>query len=317
MTHAHAPRLDVPCPRSTAEGGSADPQNPTGPRSYGWAIVAVLVAFTAMAVGLAGPNIAIFIDPMTRELGRSPATFGWAQMARLEAVIVAEPLIGRAIDRYGPRLLVAVAGVLTAALVISLAYVQQEWQLIAIFFVTGLLGMGRAADLFVTAPVAKWFVRKRGLAMGVGLAGAPLGVAIFYPLSQITIDAIRWRDAWLVFAIAGIIIIGPISLFFLRHQPEDMGLGPDGDTASNPGARDGVGDPEISWTQEQATRTVRFWVLIAGFTLFIYGWSTITIFRVPHFIERGLDPTLVAVPMAADAVVAIVSASTSVGWASE
>jgi MFS family permease len=257
-----------------------------------------------MAVGLAGPNIAIFIEPMTRELGWSPSTFGWAQMARLEAVIVAGPLIGRAIDRHGPRLLVAIAGAVTAALVISLAYVQQEWQLIAIFFLTGLLGMGRAADLFVTPPIAKWFVRRRGLALGIGLTGTPLGVAIFYPLSQFTIDAIGWRDAWLVFGIAGLVIIPPIALIFLRRQPEDLGLLPDGAAADATAIDSAI---EISWTRAQAIRTVRFWILVAGFTLFTYGWSTITIYRVPHFIERGLDPSLVAIAIATDAVVAILA----------
>jgi MFS family permease len=281
---------------------------------YGWAIVGVLVIFTAMVVGLAGANIAIFIEPMTRELGWSSATFGWAQMARLETVIIAGPVLGRAIDRYGPRMLVAVAGLATSGLVLLLAYVNDEWQLIAIFVLTGLLGMGRASELFVNAPVAKWFVRRRGLALGIALAGTPLGVAIFYPLSQFTIDAIGWRDAWLVFGIAGAVVIAPLSLLVLRRQPEDLGLLPDGDSLADGAV--GAGATEVSWTRAEAVRNPTFWVLVGGFTLFTYGWSTITIFRVPHFIERGLDPTLVAFAIAIDAVVAI-AASVLLGRLSE
>jgi MFS family permease len=86
-----------------------------------------MVVFTAMVVGLAGPNIAIFIAPMTDELGWSPAAFGWAQFGRLEAVIVAGPVIGRVLDRYGPRYPVAIAGVAASGLVVSLAYVHEEW----------------------------------------------------------------------------------------------------------------------------------------------------------------------------------------------
>jgi MFS family permease len=275
---------------------------------YGWAVVGVLVVFTAMVVGLAGANIAIFIEPMTRELGWSPAAFGWAQMARLETVIIAGPVLGRVIDRYGPRVLVAVAGVLTSGLVVSLAYVTEEWQLVAVFVATGLLGMGRAADLFVAAPVSKWFIRKRGLAMGVALAGTPLGVAIFYPLSQFMIDAIGWRDTWVVFGVAGAIVIGPLSLLVLRRQPEDLGLLPDGDAPESVGREGQQNAPvEVSWTRAEAVRHPTFWLLVGGFTLFTYGWSTITIFRVPHYIERGLNPTLVAFAIATDAVVAIVA----------
>ena len=301
--------------RCTLHGMAEEEQQASrGGIFYGWAIVAVLVVFTALVVGLAGANIAVFIEPMTRELGWSPAAFGWAQMARLETVIIAGPVLGRVIDRYGPRLLVAVAGVLTSGLVVSLAYVTEEWQLVAVFVATGLLGMGRAADLFVNAPVAKWFVRKRGLALGIALAGTPLGVAIFYPLSQYMIDTIGWRDAWLVFGIAGAVIIGPLSLLVLRRQPEDIGLLPDGDTRAL--EADEARAAEVSWTKAEAIRNPTFWVLVGGFTLFTYGWSTITIFRVPHFIERGLDPTLVAFAIATDAVVAIV-ASVALGKLSE
>ena len=48
-------------------------------------MVAALLAFSTMAVGLAGPNVGLFIAPMFCELGRSPLTFGWAQVARIEA----------------------------------------------------------------------------------------------------------------------------------------------------------------------------------------------------------------------------------------
>jgi MFS family permease len=169
-----------------------------------------------------------------------------------------------------------------------------------------LLGLGRTADLFVNAPVARWFVRRRGLALGVALAGTPLGILVFYPLSQAVIDAIGWRDAWRVFGIAGAVVIAPMALLVLRRQPEDVGLLPDGDT----GGGDAVTsmptrDAEVSWNRAEAMRTPAFWLMVAGFTAFTYGWSTITIFRVPHFIERGLDPKLVAFAIAVDAAVAI------------
>lgn len=276
---------------------------------YGWVIVAVLALFSLMAVGLAGPNIAIFIGPMSEDLGWSPATFGWAQLARLESVIIAGPLIGRALDRFGPRYIFAAVGLITSALVISMSYINSEWQLIAIFAVSGLLGMGPTADLFVNAPVAKWFVRRRGLAMGIALSGTPLGVAIFYPLSQFTIDAIGWREAWRVFGIAGAVIIVPAALLLLRRQPEDIGMLPDGDEPCPSAAentREVESFNEVSWTRSEAIHHPSFWLMITGFTLFTYGWSTITIFRVPHFIERGLDPTLVVFAIAVDALVAIV-----------
>ena len=273
---------------------------------HGWKIVAVLIVFSAVTVAMAGPNIAIFIAPMTAELGWRPSTFGWAQFARLEAVIIAGPVIGRLLDRHGPRLPIAAATAVTGGLTASLAFLTQEWQLIAVFLVTGLLGMGRVSDLFVQVPVAKWFVRRRGLAMGIAMAGIPLGVALFYPLSQLVIDLAGWRRAWLLFGIAGAALVVPLALAFLRRQPEDLGLLPDGPSLPPPdGADEAPVVIESSFTRAQALRTRSFWLLVAGFTAFTYGWSSLSIFRVPHFIERGLDPAVVALTISLDAAVAV------------
>ena len=272
---------------------------------YGWVIVSVLVLFSAIAVGLAGANIAIFITPMSRDLGWSPITFGWAQFARLAAALIAGPFIGRMLDRHGPRLPVAAAGLVTGGLVIALAYVRSEWQLVAAFVAMGLLGMGRATELHVGTPVAKWFVRRRGLAMGIGLAGTPVGIVVFYPLTQLLIDLVGWRDAFLLLGILGVAVVTPTALLFLHRQPEDLGLAPDGDERAEAGD---AADParEGAWTRSEALRSRTLWVMVAGFSVMMYGISTITLFRVPHFVERGLSPTLVVWAIAADAVVAIV-----------
>jgi MFS family permease len=282
---------------------------------YGWSVVAALLVFSTMAVGLAGPNVGLFIAPMSRELGWSPLTFGWAQFARMEAVIIAGPVIGRLIDRYGSRVLVGVAALVTSGLVISLAFIHTEWHLMAVFVITGLFGMGRVADVYVSPPVARWFVRRRSRAMGIALAGTPIGIVVFYPLSQLLIDRIGWRDTWFVLGIAGLVVVVPLALAVLRRAPEDVGLLPDGDMPAftEEAAAAAVAEPGHPWTRAQAVRTPAFWLMVAGFSSFTFGWSTFTIFRVPHFVERGLDPTLVAFAIAADAVVAV-AASVLLGW---
>ena len=79
---------------------------------YGWTVVGVLCAFGAVGVGLAGANFALFIGPMSDELGWSASTFGWAIYLRLAMILAAGPVIGRILDLRGPRL-----PVLTATLV--------------------------------------------------------------------------------------------------------------------------------------------------------------------------------------------------------
>ena len=275
---------------------------------YGWVIVGVLGAFSAISVALAGPNLAIFIKPMQEELGWSASVFGWAQFARLVTVVFAGPIIGRLLDRHGPRIPIAVASAVAAGTVVTLAYVHSEWQLIALFVLTGLLGMGRAVDLYVSPSVSKWFVRGRGRAMSMAFIGTPVGVMVFFPGSQLLIEAVGWRTAWLIFGTGAGLVLVPLALVFLRRQPEDMGLAPDGDPVAAVAAVDAPEQDdalEVSWTRAEALRNRTFWLMVAGFGLYTFSWSTLTIFRVPHYIERGMGPLLVTLAVATDSAVAI------------
>ena len=280
---------------------------------YGWTVVGVLCAFGAVGVGLAGANFALFIGPMSDELGWSASTFGWAIYLRLAMILAAGPVIGRILDLRGPRLPVLTATLVAAALTLWLSRVGDVWELLLAFAVMGLFGMGRANDLQASAPAAQWFVRRRGLAMGVALAGTPLGVAVYYPLTQLLIDLYGWRDALSVLAVSGAVIVVPLS-FLLRRRPEDMGLSPDGDRKSSPSPdrAEGRGEGAGGMTRREAMATGRFWLLLAGFTAMTFGLSALTIFRVPHFIERGFSPSIVAAAISVDAVVAV-AASVALG----
>lgn len=290
---------------------SSTPRRPRNQRGgyYGWVIVGVLGAFSGISVSLAGPNLAVFIKPMQEDLGWSASVFGWAQFARLVTVFVAGPIIGRLLDRHGPRVPVAVASAVAAGTVVTLATIHNEWQLIALFILTGLLGMGRAVDLYVSPSVSKWFVRGRGRAMSMAFIGTPVGIMVFYPGSQLLIESVGWRNAWLIFGVGGGLVLVPMALLFLRRQPEDMGLAPDGDPLIPTAEADDVPEldaaSEVSWTRAEALRNRTFWLMVAGFSLYTFAWSTLTIFRVPHYIERGMGPFLVTLAVATDSVVAI------------
>ena len=86
--------------------------------------------------------------------------------------------------------------------------------------------------------IVRWFDRRRGLALGIALAGVGLGAALIPPLAQAVITNYGWREAYL--AIGGVVLLIslPLIIVFLRDSPEQMGLHPDGDTAEAHAARD-------------------------------------------------------------------------------
>ena len=280
---------------------------------YGWVIVYVMASAGAVSMAMGSLNFGLFIKPMGDELGIGRAYFGWAQTARQVSSSVTSPTVGWLLDRHGSRILLPVAATITGCSLIALAFITREWHLVALFAVMGLVGLSGPGALVTSVPVLKWFIRRRGTAVAFVGLGIPVGALIFVPLTQYFIDIWGWRTAWIVLALLGIGIIVPLSLIFVRRQPEDMNLQPDG-LPPRPRPQTGAeasaesrGDPEVSWTSRDAMRTFPFWSLVVVFSMVALATGTVALHRIAAFMDRGLDPTLVALATAFDAVCAGVS----------
>ena len=132
---------------------------------YGWVIVGVMAAAGGLTMALGALNFGLFIKPMGDELGVGRAIFGWAQSARQVTSAVTALLVGPLLDRFGARVMLAVAALITGGAWPRLAFVDEGWQVIAFFALMGVVGMSGPGALVTTVPVTKWFVRKRGKAM--------------------------------------------------------------------------------------------------------------------------------------------------------
>ena len=274
---------------------------------YGWTIVAVMAASGAVSMAMGSLNFGLFIKPMGDDLGIGRASFGWAQTARHSASSVTSPIIGWLIDRFGSRVMLPVATLATGAAMVGLAYMSLPWHLIALFAVMGLVGMSGPGALVTSVPVLKWFVRERGRAIAFTSLGIPIGAVLFVPLTQFLIDGVGWQTAWVVLAIIGVAVIVPLSAVFVRRQPEDMGLLPDGAASPSTGDNGPRGrEPadEVSWTVQEAIRTSTLWRLVVVFSAVHLATGTVALHRIAAFMDRGLDPTLISFATAFDAMCA-------------
>ncbi|MBI2871714.1 MAG: MFS transporter [Chloroflexi bacterium] len=271
---------------------------------YGWVIVGVLfvVNFAAHANGQL--NFGLFVIPMSTDLGMSRSLVGWAQTAKVLAGSASSFVIGRLLDRHGPRLLVAVASLVTAAGVVGLASVRQPWQFVALFALIGLMGLATpgGGGLMTSVPVAKWFVRQRGRAMALATLGLGVGAVVFLPFTQVLISGVGWRKAWLLLAATNVVMTVPLALLLLRRQPEDMGLTPDGEPAPvQPRATNPVRHREQTWTAQEALATPTLKKLLLAFGLMGLAMGGASVHRIPYWVERGFDPQLVSYSFAVDA----------------
>ena len=279
---------------------------------YGWVIVFVMATAGAVSMAMGSLNFGLFIVPMGNSLGIGRSWFGWAQTARQFSSSVTSPAVGWLLDRYGSRVMLPVAAMVTGLAMIALAFMTDAWHLVALYAAMGLVGMSGPGALVTSVPVLKWFVRERGRAIAYMGLGIPIGAIVFVPLTQIFIDAWGWETAWIALACIGIGVIVPLAAIFVRRQPEDMGLLPDGDAAPPTNGNGATGGApatsaaalEYSWTVDQALRSPTFWSLVAVFSMVSLAVGTVAVHRIADFTDRGFDTTLISWATAFDAVCA-------------
>ena len=283
---------------------------PTGRASnrpfYGWVIVAVmwLVNFSTMATG--NLSFGLFVLPMGGALGMSRSQFGWAVTTRRLAAGLSSYMVGRLLDRYGPRVLIPVSAAIIGVALIVLSRAGSPWQVIAIFGVLGMTGLAAPQNIMTLVPVAKWFQRKRGMALALAATGLGIGGVFFLPITQLLLDHIGWRSTWVVMAVVFMALSVPLSAIFLRRQPEDMGLELDGGppAASRGGVPGQTAMPvteETSWTVREAFRTGAMWRLLLAFVLSGIAQGGTSVHRIPYWIENGFNAQLVSFSFAVDA----------------
>ncbi|MDA0733235.1 MAG: MFS transporter [Chloroflexi bacterium] len=262
-----------------------------------------LINFSTMATG--NLNFGLFVLPMGQALGMSRSQFGWMQTTRRVSASFSSFLIGRLIDRYGPRFLIVAAAPLIGICLLLVSRTTAPWQVILLFGVIGVSGMAAPNGIVTTVPVAKWFRRNRGKALAVAATGLGVGGVILLPVTQWLIDWLGWRGAWVVLAIIFMSLSMPIAALFLRRQPEDMGLTVDGDPVSRATTVSTThpepDTPEVQWTVKEALHTGALWKLMVVFGISGLAQGGASVHRIPYWIERGFDPQVVSFAFASDA----------------
>lgn len=269
---------------------------------YGWIVVATLfvINFGTQAAGTL--NLGLFAIPMGTDMGFSRGVFGWLTASRALAAGVSGLFLGQLLDKIGPRLLIAVAAPITGLCLFGIGASTQVYQLFLCFALIGLAGLVNSGGSFLTSvPVAKWFVRRRGTALALATLGLGVGSITLLPVTQFLIDGVGWRKTWGFMGVICMALIILPALVFLRRQPEDMGLLPDGDPAE-PAQKETVGRygaDESVWSVREALGTRAFWLLTASLVLgsFTTGAS---VHRIPYWVGLGFDPKVVSLSFSAD-----------------
>ena len=200
------------------------------PFYYGWVIIGI--AFVTMAVAVSARTaFSLLLPPLVDEFGwerglaAGAFSFGFLVSAALS------PLVGRLMDRRGPRFVIEIGVVLLAAGLLLAPRIEQPWHLYATL---GVLVSGGANLMTFTAQslyLPNWFVRRRGLAISIAFSGVGVGAIVLLPWLQVIIQHDGWRASCWAMGLLLLLLLGPINLFVWR-TPQQLGLLPDGSSSA-------------------------------------------------------------------------------------
>jgi MFS family permease len=218
------------------------------------------------------------------------------------------PVVGHQIDRRGPRLIMTITAVLFGLACIYMGVVLNAVMLVLGFTAIRMLGQGSLA-LVSKNVINQWWVRRRGTMMGIsGLLVSLLGIGGFPSLINWLIPIYGWRITYMLLGLMLLLILLPLTLLFVRDQPEQYGLHPDGTiptfSGDNPAGTtvSQIETPEENWTLQEALRTPIYWIFTFGMASTAMLSTGLFFHMVSIFEDNGLSPTVAAsvfVPIAA------------------
>jgi sugar phosphate permease len=267
------------------------------PFYYGWFVVALSFLANLTAAGIrSAPSV--LIHPLEAEFGWSRTAIASAASLNLLLLGLFAPVGGWLIDRVGPRRVI-LGSLTTIAVGLSAAiFVQEIWQLILVWGIV--LGIATGVTPALGASIAsRWFVSRRGLAIGIMTNANAAGQVVYLPLLMAIIVFSGWRSALMAMAAASAVLI-PVIWLWMRDNPAEVGLEPyqsarESDLRQRSGAytRDDIRPISISALPE-VFKTSTFWILSGCFLICgVTANGLIGTHLIPHAIERGI-PQLTA-----------------------
>jgi predicted MFS family arabinose efflux permease len=194
---------------------------------------------------------------------------------------------------------------------------NQVWHLALLWGVIIGLGSGGILTVLGTVVTNRWFVKRRGIVIGLMTAGGATGQLVFLPLLAYLVTNSGWQTAVWTVAGAALLLI-PCVLFLMRDRPSDLGIAPYGGTYEAEAPRPAGNPFAAAWNGLRVgVRSINFWLLAGSF--FICGLTTsglIGTHLIPASMEHGMPEVMAASMLATIGVFDIIGTMVS-GWLSD
>ena len=236
---------------------------------YGWWLVGTGFMLQGVVTAVVSYSYGLMLSPIAQEFSanRFQMMLGITACTLVSGLI--SPFLGVAIDRYPLRRLASIGVLMLVLGLFALSFAQSIWHvtgIYAVFMSTAMILMG---PTLVSSMLARWFARRRGLAMGLAALGTSVCGFLIPPLLQLGIGDSGWREAVQIAALAVLLVLLPLSWFLLVDHPYRRGLTPDGEPAQAAAAS---GSAPSATTTADILRQGNFWLvaIVLGLLFCVY-----------------------------------------------
>ena len=265
------------------------------PFYYGWVILGLSgVASYSSRPLMSVAVLTVFVIPMSEQFGWTRAEFAGAVSLGGVVGVVAAPLVGPVLDRYGAGMVVGISSGIAGVCAVILGGVTQIWQFYLVY-VPGRMVFASPLELGTSVAVSNWFIRRRPFALALNHVSQGSGLAVMPLVAQAITGARGWETAWQALGVWTVAVGVVPAILLMARRPEDLGIEPDGGSGRAQAGPHGSSrrrpqsaQDEINFTLRQTMRTRAFWLMVLfSFASFIVQ-AGVSLHQAPHFIDQGV-----------------------------
>ena len=246
-------------------------------RSPWWVVLGATIALTVANGPIVFFTFGLFLGPITSEFGWDRATFSSSLLFGHTLAALMYPVMGRTIDRHGIRRVtltfIPLFALCTAAIALT---PPSPVVFIALAGLCGLVSTGQAPPAYAKA-VSAWFDERRGMALGIAMAGIGIGAALVPQFARLVIANYGWRAAYVALGALTFVVAFPTVMLLVR-EPASFRAGGLDRRAELPGL-----------AVREAIRSSSFWLMAASVLLVVAAVNGMIGHLVPMLTDRGID----------------------------
>lgn len=255
---------------------------------YGYVVAAAGFGVWLIGFGTIS-TFGVFFKPVLTEFGWTRAETALAYSLSMIVAAALAITMGWLTDRLGPRVVVTVFGSFLGICYLLMSRVTAIWHFQLNYGLVGAIGVSTLA-IPAMATVARWFVKRRGLMIGITQSGMGIGGLVFAPLAGWLILTYDWRSAYTILgiiALVGIITSG----IFLKRDPRDVNQLPDGvdEVVAQEVNKQSLKIQTAGLSLREAIRTSQFWVIAGLYFSFGFCRSTFIAHIAAHVQDLGFS----------------------------